>query len=407
MILKLQKMIINLQKCTIALTLTLALTTSAHGKECSNAKYSSGEHKQLGNSGFLAACEASNLIDNCAEFRIPREDGRFDYSYGEIVALGDYFSNADRAYNNKIMRPISESLFRCITKQGRVQYEQKTHPEVKYPSCTWQNALAAPDYLKLASTNQEHFAWNNIVAYTKYHEYALDIALQAYLKQDLARLQKALFYNAFADHFLTDSFAAGHVRVPRNQILSWTKKNIFRPFQHFISDAFALLLHDNDGKDSSGREVGIEVKNSRGDHWVTHSDQELNTCKPDSHISIRLPVKSVEHSIRDIFETFKTGLKPTGVLNSLLYVPTPVEKIPLEHFKLTANKAQNIKNIKRLERSLPAPLRWMTSRAALAKMIHALPEIRDQFATQNRQEAEASSLIQLRFPAEYLDAHTN
>lgn len=25
----------------------------------------------------------------------------------------------------------------------------------------------------------------------------------------------ALFTNAFADHFLTDAFAAGHVRVPR------------------------------------------------------------------------------------------------------------------------------------------------------------------------------------------------
>ena len=169
------------------------------------------------------------MINICSEFTVPREDGQFNYSYGDLVVLGDFFSSPDRAYRNNVNVNRIDDLYRCINKQGRVQYQQKTHPEVKYPTCAWYIAGASHDFLKLASTNEEHFAWNNIVEYTKQHDRALDLAIQGHADQDFNFLKKALFYNGVADHYLTDSFAAGHIRVPRKQILSWTKKKYFLP----------------------------------------------------------------------------------------------------------------------------------------------------------------------------------
>ncbi|MCB0350010.1 MAG: hypothetical protein KDD38_02430 [Bdellovibrionales bacterium] len=376
-------------------------------EECSDQKYSSGEHKQLGDSGFLKACLKSNMMSNCAQHSLPRQNMTFSYTYGDVVALGDFFATPARAYRNNVNINISNKLFRCITKQGRIQYTQKTHPEVQYPTCTWAIALASPKYLKLASTNEDHFAWGNVVAYVKYHEMALDFAIEAHAKQDLALFNKALFYGGFADHFLTDSFAAGHVRVPRKEILTWTRNNIHYPFRHFISDALAMILHDHDGKNKAGEEIGLLVHNSRGDEWLTHSDQELNTCRPNTDISIRLPIEAVENSVTEIFEAYRSGVKPTAEFNALQYVPMPVNDLPLEEFQLTSSKSQNRKMIRKLEHSLPLPLRWILPRSVLKRMIIMLPEIRRQFGLHNAVQLEADPLLQLRVPKKYINAYTN
>lgn len=68
-----------------------------------------------------------------------------------------------------------------------------------------------PDYLGLAEINWDHFGNDAHMSYVIGHYVALEVAK----KGDLLY---AYAMNAFADHFLEDSFAAGHIRTPRRTL---------------------------------------------------------------------------------------------------------------------------------------------------------------------------------------------
>lgn len=68
-----------------------------------------------------------------------------------------------------------------------------------------------PGYLGLARINWDHFGVDALKAYRAGHEVALLEASEG----SEGNLEKAYTMNAFADHFLEDLFAAGHVRTPR------------------------------------------------------------------------------------------------------------------------------------------------------------------------------------------------
>lgn len=74
--------------------------------------------------------------------------------------------------------------------------------------------LQNPTYIDLAVLDWDHFGVDARLAYETGHAAAIEVA---YLDQDL---QKAYSMNAFADHFLQDSFSAGHVRTPRRALHS-------------------------------------------------------------------------------------------------------------------------------------------------------------------------------------------
>jgi hypothetical protein len=65
-----------------------------------------------------------------------------------------------------------------------------------------------PSYLGLARINWDHFGNDARTAYNAGHS----IAIQKAFGDDL---EGAYTWNAFADHFLEDSFSAGHLRTPR------------------------------------------------------------------------------------------------------------------------------------------------------------------------------------------------
>ncbi len=72
----------------------------------------------------------------------------------------------------------------------------------------------ALSYLNLAKINWDHFGPDARIAYNAGHRAALDIAL----KGGNDNLELAYAMNAFADHFLQDSFSAGHLRTPRRAL---------------------------------------------------------------------------------------------------------------------------------------------------------------------------------------------
>jgi len=72
------------------------------------------------------------------------------------------------------------------------------------------------NFMRLLETNADHFGNEARLVYNAGHSLAIDYAV----KGDFS---KALAINGFADHFLQDSFAAGHLRVPRAKIMDLSK----------------------------------------------------------------------------------------------------------------------------------------------------------------------------------------
>lgn len=404
---------INLAKNILVFTvapiltaLTLTMNTVYAEDSCVGTKFSGAEHKQLGDLGFQQACKATDVISDCTRFSVQRQDNKRNFSYGDLVTLGDFFKNPIVAYTDTT--PISrlDNVFRCIDKEGRVQQEQKTHPEVKYPNCTWVYLSNIKSFLELASTNDNHFVWNNIKTYVKYHAIAIEIAQSGHLKQDYTLLNKALFINGVADHYLTDAFPSGHLRVPRAQIRNWAIKKSGGIFRKYIADAISMILHDHEGKDFDGNDVGIAVKNSRGDTWITHSDSSLNICRADSDDSIRLPTEAIALSSTDILLAFKTGMAPTEVYPSLFIVPTAIEKELLSSY-LNGRNLYEKSTLNSLQEGLPLPLRLILSNSDLNRFFRNLPSLQEQFAQSVEQDVLQNPELALRIPQGYIKSLTS
>ncbi|KAL9978936.1 hypothetical protein ACROYT_G016520 [Oculina patagonica] len=119
--------------------------------------------------------------------------------------------------------------------------------------------------LKLAENNHDHFLPYSKDAYLTGHQLAMDKAREASKYDGYERkvlLHEAYSLDAFACHFLTDSFASGHTRTPRIEL----RKNA-TPAK--VGDLLSKFMHDEDGK------YGLRVTNARGDKWVAYGDGML------------------------------------------------------------------------------------------------------------------------------------
>ena len=75
-----------------------------------------------------------------------------------------------------------------------------------------------PDLGDLLQDNSDHFSSCARDAYWVGHTLAMQMAADAGREQDLNKLKLAYAYDAFACHFLTDLFAAGHIRNQRGEL---------------------------------------------------------------------------------------------------------------------------------------------------------------------------------------------
>jgi hypothetical protein len=100
------------------------------------------------------------------------------------------------------------------------------------------------------------------------------------------KLEQSLILNAFADHFLADSFAAGHIRVDRKR----------------LSDRVAKKLHDEDNRANAGTHKWW-VSNAIGETWWPVGDgkwKEMN--EPDK----RRIIEAVRESIVEVIGVYLT-----------------------------------------------------------------------------------------------------
>lgn len=358
------------------------------------------------------ALKASGL--KCPDISIDRKDKKAPLNYGRVVALGDFYRSATEAFEEKRDLRGLERAFKCIDKQGRVHARQETHPDTKYPDCTWVNIFSGTRYLEVLSTNIEHFGWYNIIEYIKIHTQALQLATRGYLLKKQQRdtaadyfLNKALFFNAYADHFLTDAFSAGHVRVPRKQVKSWAKKNLSGVLKSFIGDSLGNIMHDFDGRNRDGRHVGLKVKNALGHEWVTHCDNHLHSgVKPDQPV-IMMPTRAVSLSVQEILNAFYHGSSPHGVFAALNLVPFVNDEPLAQKFKLGDNHKENARWIKKLRDGLDFPLRIITSKKNIKKMVQSLDDIMGAMAQDVRADLAEKDEIFKRMPEAYKQSFSN
>ena len=373
--------------------------------------WSGAEHMQLGDLGFAKACNRMNLANEsfCARPSIRRNDQRMSWSYGRALALGDFYLDVDRAFFEKGRQGDIGKLFACMDKEGRVHHQQRHFPETTYPSCTWVHVLHGGDYLRVVSNNFSHFVWDNIKAYTQYHQRALHYARaagQVRRRGNIAEahklLNRALFINAFADHFLTDAFAAGHLRVPRRELKQWAEATFASPLAGFVGDALAMLLHDFEAKDETGRELGLWVQNARGQYWRTASDNHMNVCASEDSPQIAIPLQAVEISVSEIFAAYLFEKIPRDNFAALEYVPYSDPQGFLKRWSqlnLSDNRAEQIASMRR---QLPLPLQWILPAESIEAMLDDLPRIVESFHRRVSHEYRHSPQLQRRLPKAFV-----
>lgn len=106
-------------------------------------------------------------------------------------------------------------------------------------------------------TNSDHFHPYVVRFWIDYHDKALDAALKAFNHQGIKSLEyfeNALYIQSFADHYLHDSFSAGHMGFNRAA----------------SSNAASNAFHDN------WNETGRCMMNGLGDQWKMFGDGKLS-----------------------------------------------------------------------------------------------------------------------------------
>ena len=150
-------------------------------------------------------------------------------------------------------------------------------------------------YLKLAANNADHFGEWARLAYIAGHTAALQTAVAARASHDPQQLERAYAMNAFADHYLTDLFSSGHLRVPRKDMAA-----VVTP-----SDLGSLLtrfMHDEDSK------FGLKVRNAHSDQWRAFGDKRYFEA---SDIDNRNQVnQAVQASADEVFAAYLSGTVP-------------------------------------------------------------------------------------------------
>lgn len=197
------------------------------------------EHCFIGDSITLTL--ASGRTVAASEFKFKLQD-QLSLTYGQINGLaGDFYGTYDpisdgendqdqsarflRAYNTLAdggPRLPDEAIDILAVLQAEVDavnkaLESHQDPSIVYaklPDMTAKLQLITfgrsgiPGYLGLAKINWDHFGADARTAYNAGHATAIQKAISG-------DLEGAYTMNAFADHFLEDSFSAGHLRTPR------------------------------------------------------------------------------------------------------------------------------------------------------------------------------------------------
>ncbi|MGC4120949.1 MAG: hypothetical protein QM765_41515 [Myxococcales bacterium] len=384
-------------------------------------RFNGGEHLWLGSRGATLACQLVldrlGFVDSTLFKSIKRLKSPEPLAYGEIVALsGDFYEEAEDLYEEKpspvpwLYEGNDLSDLREVF-QGELAWIEKRHPGQSYPENNVRLAWNAKLYLELALRNVDHFGWHNLRRYVAAHTEALALAARAEGKEG-PTFDRALYYNGFADHFLTDGFAAGHIRVPRQQIIEW---GVRRKLSEKTSGALSKLLHDQDGHVDqmhgaaphvSGPDEGLPVKNSLGTEWHARCDGQL-FLDPGAAKSkgVQIAERAVAESVAELLVAWKTGELRKGVYAATRLVPFPSPKAPklVEKFPGDASEERVEALFESMQWYLKLRCFGGVKKKHVRELFQALPELMGEFNAFVETDAQDPE-VQRRVAKEYIAA---
>jgi hypothetical protein len=103
--------------------------------------------------------------------------------------------------------------------------------------------------------------------------------------------RKSLMYNSFADHYLQDAFAAGHLMVKRSKVTAL----------------------DNMGTHDFYNRRGLEIQNEKGERWRTYGDGSMDYMPEVYQHAVAADVQS----LIGLWQTFVSSLQRTSVRSPL------------------------------------------------------------------------------------------
>ena len=171
-------------------------------------------------------------------------------------------------------------------------------------------------YMQLSQDNLDHFGADAVKSYSAGHLAAMMVVIKTMGADAFARraaLEQAYAINAFADHFLTDLFSAGHIRTPRRALVEKM------PNDPFSAGLCALVMHDEENA------AGLNVANAAGDRWKAYGDGYLLDAGRypgvvDDRANLAMVRAAVKASIAEVYDVWTTGVIPSSYA-SLALVP--------------------------------------------------------------------------------------
>jgi hypothetical protein len=160
-------------------------------------------------------------------------------TYGDLLAFGgDHFKDFA-----ELAGETSSAASRSRLTKLRYLTENETTLHPAYEDAATISKEYAERYKNLALENVSHFSGGGtaLTTWQDLHRQAVVNALEAGEHGDSGALARAYAGNAFADHYLTDSFSSGHIRVPREQVIIFYKKLAGEVFHHIIDHVSARL----------------------------------------------------------------------------------------------------------------------------------------------------------------------
>lgn len=164
-------------------------------------------------------CKGENFQDQCDRYQrayacLGRQKERTPWEVKQIVDSRDEELRVIREARQN-GRSTAEA-YKTLTKDGLSGLwgfkEEAELSAITLGRADWGKS-AAPSYVKLAQINFDHFGEDARRAYNAGHY----CAMQEAARPD-GNLEIAYAMNAFADHYLGDCFAAGHMRTPRRAL---------------------------------------------------------------------------------------------------------------------------------------------------------------------------------------------
>ncbi|MBA3238683.1 MAG: hypothetical protein H0T62_10110 [Parachlamydiaceae bacterium] len=171
------------------------------------------------------------------------------------------------------------------------------------------------DIEDLLYDNSDHFSEDAEEAYRIGHAYATIVAKEAGLKNDFEGLKLAYAMDAFACHFLTDLFAAGHNRNQRGALETFLISKLKSPDAGFnlqdwivgkvvdvdklakkISGLLTFAQHEKDGNE------GLNVENGMGEHWRAYGDGCYFNAKNEKNRA--QAIKATQESVNEIYSAY-------------------------------------------------------------------------------------------------------